>query len=242
MHKVLPSTRVISRIIERRGTLHPLKSLVSSRTAHIVVDLQNGFMAPGQPAEIAEAREVVPNVNRISQAVRDAGGLVVFIQNTFDAEALAAWSTYFDMFSSPSRKERMVAAFTPGSFGHQLWPGLDIQSTDLKVLKRRFGAFVQGSSDLHQILQSRGIDTLIITGTATNVCCESTARDAMMLNYKVAFISDGCATFNDEEHNATLDILAYAFADVMSTDEVLALLAAAAPAAPPAAEPRQAAE
>lgn len=207
--------------------MHPLKSLISRRTAHIVVDLQNGFMAPGQPAEIAEAREIVPNVNRISQAVREAGGLVAFIQNTFDAEARAGWSAYFDMFSTPQRKERMIAAFSPGNFGHELWSGLDIQPQDLKVLKRRFGAFVQGSSDLHQILQARGIDTLIITGTATNVCCESTARDAMMMNYKVAFISDGCATFNDDEHNATLNILAYAFADVMSTDEVVALLEAA---------------
>ena len=229
MHKIALSDAVISRIIERRGTLHPLKSLNYNRTAHIVVDLQNGFMAPGQPAEIAEAREVVPNVNRISQAVRAAGGLVVYIQNTFDTDALSTWSTYFDVFSNPSRKERMAAAFTPGSFGHDLWAGLDVRPEDLKVLKRRFGAFVQGSSDLHELLQSRGIDTLIITGTATNVCCESTARDAMMLNYKVAFISDGCATFNDAEHNATLDIMAYAFADVMSTDECLALLASAAP-------------
>ena len=230
MHKISLSDSVVSRIMDRRGTLHPLKSLIYNRTAHIVVDLQNGFMAPGQPAEIAEAREIVPNVNRISQAVRAAGGLVVFIQNTFDAEAVAGWSTYFDIFSAPARKERMVAAFSPGSFGHQLWPGLDVQPQDLKVQKRRFGAFVQGSSDLHDILQSHGIDTLIITGTATNVCCESTARDAMMLNYKVAFISDGCATFNDEEHNATLDIMAYAFADVMSTEEVLELLATAGPA------------
>jgi ureidoacrylate peracid hydrolase len=226
MHKVALSETVVERIMQRRGTMHPLTSLISERTAHIVVDLQNGFMAPGEPAEIGVAREIVPNVNRISTAVRDAGGLVVFIQNTFDAEALATWSTYFEMFSTPERRHRMVAAFTPGNFGHDLWSGLDVQPADLKVRKRRFGAFVQGSSDLHEILQSRGIDTLIITGTATNVCCESTARDAMMMNYKVAFISDGCATFNDAEHNATLDIMAYAYADVMSTDEVVALLQA----------------
>ena len=59
-------------------------SLNPERTAHIVVDLQNGFMAPGQVAEIATAREIVPNVNRISAALRAAGGLVVYIQNTFD--------------------------------------------------------------------------------------------------------------------------------------------------------------
>jgi ureidoacrylate peracid hydrolase len=232
MHKIELPKAVIDRIIQRRGVMHPLKSLNLRRVAHIVVDLQNGFMAPGQPAEIATAREVVPNVNRISQAVRMAGGLVIFVQNTFDAEAVTTWPTYFETFSSPERRERMIAAFSVGSFGHALWDGLDVQTGDLKVLKRRFGAFVQGSSNLHEILQACGIDTLIVTGTATNVCCESTARDAMMMDYKVAFISDGCATFTDEEHNATLAIMAYAFADVMTTDELLALIDASAAAAP----------
>ena len=83
MHKVALSDTVVERILQRRGTMHPLTSLISERTAHIVVDLQNGFMAPGQPAEIGQAREIVPNVNRISAAVRAAGGLVIFIQNTF---------------------------------------------------------------------------------------------------------------------------------------------------------------
>ena len=91
--------------------------------------------------------------------------------------------------------------------------------------KNRFGAFVPGSSDLHPLLQARNIDTLIITGTATNVCCESTARDAMMMNYKVIFVSDGTATFNDDEHNATLGIMLAMFADVMTTDEVVDRLA-----------------
>jgi ureidoacrylate peracid hydrolase len=75
--------------------------------------------------------------------------------------------------------------------------------------------------------RARNIDTVIITGTATNVCCESTARDAMMINYKVIFVSDGTATYNDEEHNATLGIMLAMFADVMSTDEVVARLSGA---------------
>ena len=78
---------------------------------------------------------------------------------------------------------------------------------DVKVKKNRFGAFVPGSSQLHSVLQERAIDTVIITGTATNVCCESTARDAMMMNYKVIFVADATATHTDEEHNATLGIM-----------------------------------
>ena len=115
----------------------------------------------------------------------------------------------------------MEAAFADGSYGHSLWPDLEVLPSDIRVKKNRFGAFVPGSSDLHAVLQARNIDTVIITGTATNVCCESTARDAMMMNYKVIFVSDGTATYNDEEHNATLGIMLAMFADVMTTDEVV---------------------
>jgi ureidoacrylate peracid hydrolase len=224
MHKIAIAQEVIDRVEKRRGSMHVFKTIDPSRTAHVVVDLQNGFMAPGQVAEIATAREVVPNVNRISAALRDSGGLVVYIQNTFDAETLATWDTFFDFFCSRERRPRMIQAFTPGDFGHEVYAELEFRPGDLKVQKRRYGAFVPGASELHAILQARGIDTVIITGTATNVCCESTARDAMMLNYKVLFVSDGNATHTDAEHNATLTAMANCFADVVSTDEMVGLI------------------
>src|SRR3984957_8884553 len=224
MHKIDIPQSIIDRVLARRPTLHWLDKLDGPRTAHIVVDLQNGFMAPGQVAEIPTAREIVPNVNRISAAVRTAGGLVVYIQNTFDAVAVATWSTFFEHFCTPERRERMIDTFWPGTFGHALWPGLDVLPQDLQVHKRRFGAFAPGSSDLHAVLQQRGIDTLIITGTATQVCCESTARDAMMLNYKVFFIADGNSTFNDDEHNGTLSAMAHAFCDVIDTDTMVGMI------------------
>jgi ureidoacrylate peracid hydrolase len=224
MHKNAIYPSVIERVEQRRGSIRVFDSLNCNRTAHIVVDLQNGFMAPGAVAEIGEAREIVPNVNRISEAVREAGGLVVYIQNTFDEVAVRTWSTFFDHFCSPSRRQRMIDAFTPGADGHALWPGLDVRPEDLTVYKRRFGAFAPGASDLHAILQDRGVDTLIITGTASQVCCESTARDAMMLNYKVFFVADGNATFTDEEHNATLSAMAYTFCDVIGTDALIDLI------------------
>jgi len=127
MHKIRLPRAVVDRIVDRCRTLHRLKSLNCRRFAHIVVALQNGFMVPGQPAEIATAREVVPNVNRISQAIRMAGGLAVFIQNTFDAEAVTAWLTYFETSSSPEWCARIIAALSVGSFGHALWDGPDVQ-------------------------------------------------------------------------------------------------------------------
>jgi nicotinamidase-related amidase len=81
-----------------------------------------------------------------------------------------------------------------------------------------------GSSDIDAQLKARGIDTVLITGTATNVCCESTARDAMLLDYKVVMLSDGNATFTEEEHASSLNTFMMYFGDVMSTDETIARL------------------
>ncbi len=228
MHKIEIPETVLARIRQRRGSLHMYPTIDARRTAHVVVDLQNGFMAPGEIAEIATAREIVPNVNRVSTALRAAGGLVVYIQNTFDPQTVAAWGTFFDHFCTPDRRAEMIRAFTPGNSGHEVHAGLEVLAGDLKVLKRRYGAFVPGSSDLHAILAARGIDTIIVTGTATNICCESTARDAMMMDYKVLFVADANATHTDAEHNATLTVMASGFADVVTTDEMVALIGGAA--------------
>ena len=108
-----------------------------------------------------------------------------------------------------------------GTLGHQLWAGLEVKPEDEKLQKRRFSAFIQGSSDLEARLRAGGYDTVLITGTVTNVCCESTARDAMMLNFRTIMVSDGNAAANDEEHNASLIAFYLTFGDVMDTDFVI---------------------
>ena len=90
--------------------------------------------------------------------------------------------------------------------------------------KRRFSAFIQGSSDLHAILRERGIDMIMVTGTLTNVCSLTTALDAMMLNYKVLMVSDANAALSDDTHNAALATFCELFGDVRTTDEVVALI------------------
>lgn len=231
MHDTTIFPSVIERATQRRGGLAVFAGLDPRRTAHVVVDLQNGFMAPGAVAEIAGARDIVPNVNRISAELRAAGGLVAYVQNTFDEETVRSWSVYFDHFASPGRRARLIEAFAPGAEGHALWPGLEVLAQDLKVWKHRYGAFAPGASALHDMLQQRGVDTLIVTGTASQVCCESTARDAMMLNYKVFYVADGNATFTDQEHVATLSAMAHTFCDVRATDGVIGLIRAGARAA-----------
>jgi ureidoacrylate peracid hydrolase len=226
VHKIELNPDLLQRLTEQRGgRLHLFDDLEPARTAHIIIDLQNGFMEPGAPVEVPVAREIVPNVNAISSAVRHAGGTNIFVRFTTPADSLEGWSSFYSWFLQASRRSHQEA-FAAGAHYWQLWPELDARQDELKVDKNRFGAFIPGTCNLHEILQDRGIDTLIVTGTLTNCCCESTARDAMQLNYKVVFVSDANATLSDAEHNATLNNMsALFFADVMSTDEVVKALA-----------------
>ena len=75
-------------------------------------------------------------------------------------------------------------------------------------------------------MRARGVEMALVAGTVTNVCCECTARDAAMRDFKTIMIADANASRNDEEHNATLSIFLQAFGGVLSTDEAVALIAA----------------
>jgi len=201
-----------------------------ARTALIVVDLQNFFMQPGSPFEMPAARKIVPNVNSLLGAVRSAGGLAVFLRHTIDDAGpwpMPAWQ-----YKDPVMRQTLAKGLAAGSEGHTLSPLLDVQPSDLRLNKCRPSAFVPGSSDLHEHLKARNIDTLIVTGCATNVCCESTARDAQMMDYKVLFVADGTAAPSEELHNASLLTLRYSFAEVIETREVLERIDRAARASP----------
>ncbi len=224
LHTVSIPAYVAERVRMRRGSDFAFPTIAPNRTAVVVVDLQNGFMAPGQPAEMPTARAIVPNVNRLVAAARAAGATVAWIQNTYDAEASMTWSVWRGHFATGDWGQRMEDAFTPGNPGYDIYPDLDVAEDDLVIPKRRFSALVQGSSTLDTVLRQRGIDTLIIVGTATNVCCESTLRDGMMMNYKCIMVSDANATRTDEEHNATLATVMVLFGDVRSTDDVVGML------------------
>src|SRR5712692_4412645 len=156
MHKIAIPSYAIERALARRGRLHPFDTIDPARTALLVVDLQNGFMAPGQPAETANARDIVPNVNRLAAATRAAGGTVVWIQNTITPEAEQSWAVWFgDFCRGADWGARMRRAFTPGDFGHAIYPELDVRPGDLTVRKTRFSALIQGASDLDAVLRAR---------------------------------------------------------------------------------------
>jgi ureidoacrylate peracid hydrolase len=224
MHAFSIPQSVIERVIERRGREHVYDDLDPAKSALVVVDMQNAFMLPGVAHSLCPmAEKIVPNINRLAQTVRDTGGTVFWIKTTFKEEALRNWSTYFAM-TSPQRAAKRIAALTADSEGHRLWSGLDVRPQDPIVEKNRFSAFIQGSSDLDPRLRARGLDTIMVTGTVTNVCCESTARDAMMLNFKTIMVTDGNAALTDEDHAASLIAFYLSFGDIMPTDRLIACL------------------
>lgn len=226
---------VRARVLERRGKRHVYAEMAAQSTALVVVDLQNAFMMDGVAHSLIEqARGIVPNVNRLAAALREAGGTVVWIQTAATDESFKSWSIYYDKLATPERARKRAEALKPGSLGYQLWADLDVRPGDLTIDKTRFSAFIQGSSTIEATLRGRGIDTVLITGTATNVCCESSARDAAMRNFQTVMVADALAAKTDEEHNASLSGFYLNFGDVMLTDEVIGYLRAnaAARAAP----------
>ena len=212
-------------VMERRGREFAFESLDPARTAHLVVDMQNVFVSDSGAAAVPGAPAIIPAINQINLQVRRAGGTVVFLQNTWGAEALATWSNYFDFFWTPAKREELVASMAAEADGHKLSAELVVEPEDIIVHKTRFSAFVPGSSDLDAMLRARGIDTLIITGVLTDVCCESTARDAAMMNYRVLFVADATATYDVESQLSSQRVLKRSFCDVVDTGRVLFLLA-----------------
>jgi ureidoacrylate peracid hydrolase len=223
MHKIAISPAALDRMTERMGKLHPFDTIEPRKAALLVIDMQNYFVKPGALGEIPLARNIVPNINRLAAGLRGRGGHVVWIRNG-TRDTRESWSTFHECLMTPDRKERRYAAMDIGGDGYAYWHLNDIKPEDAQLTKTRYSAFIQGSSTVETYLRDRGIDTLLIAGTATNVCCESSARDAMMLNFKVMMISDALATHTDEEHNATLSAFYGQFGDVQTTDEALQAL------------------
>ena len=217
-------TAILDNHAQARGGVRNIwETIDPQRTAHVIVDMQNGFVEEGAPVEVPAARDVVDEINRLSHAMREAGGTNVFLRfTTPDPEGPAAWPVFAERMGDGILAHR--EAFTPGTHYRQLWPEMDVAEADLLVEKHRFSAFTPGTSSLDAELKARGIDTLVISGTLTNCCCESTARDAMQLNYKVIVAADGCAALSDDAHAGTLDSMALIFADLRSVDELEAML------------------
>ena len=217
---------VINRCLARRGRLHTFESIDAAHTAMLVVDMQNAFVAEGAAAEIPTAREVVPNINRVNAALRQAGGLVVWIVSTYGPKEEDRWPIMYDHIFGEEQGKAFRAALSEGAPGHSVYAPLEQRAEDITVSKNRFSAFVGSDGGLEQLLRERGIDTVLVTGTVTSVCCESTAREAAMRNFKTVMVTDANAGRDEEEHWASLANILLGFGDVYSTEEIVTLIGA----------------
>ena len=222
MHKVDIPQEIIDACIRLRGRRHAFEHIEPRRTALVVIDMQNSWVQPDfSPLHIPATCDIIPNINALAAAVRGAGGMVAWTRSTFPED----WTARsYRRFGSPEWRDRIIADTVPGSHGHRIAGDMDVHAIDVIVDKTRPSAFVQGSSRLEAELRTRGRDTLIITGTLTNACCESSARDAAALGFLNIMVSDAMATRTDVEHNATLVNVMQLVADVRTTEEVIALL------------------
>ena len=202
------------------------RALAPKRTALAVIDMQNAFCAPGAAIEVPVARSIVSNINRMAAAVRASGGLVVWVQMTI--KDAADWPVFLSALVDTGNSARILSQLQPGSEGHKLWPECEAKPADLVVAKNRFSAFLPSACDLGATLKARGIESVLIAGTLTNVCSEASARDAAMQDFKVTLVSDGNAARSDAEHLASLITFIQSFGDVRTTDELVAMLRSAA--------------
>ena len=185
-----------------------------SQAAIVVVDVQNDFCHPdgvlgraGVPT--AAAMEMIPRLARLLDAAREAGTKIIFIQTIHeDATDSDAWKGRRDR-QDLCRKD----TWGTESIGVAPRPGEPV------VIKHRYSAFL--NTRLDSVLHTFKTETLIMTGVATNVCVESTARQGYMLDYNILFLSDCTATSSQAEHDGALKNIARSFGTVATADEVI---------------------
>jgi ureidoacrylate peracid hydrolase len=227
MHSVTVRKEIVDRVLQRRGRYHLFDRLDPARTALVVIDMQNAFCAPGGPAEVPASRGIVEPINRLTAELRALGVPVFWVLHANSriggkSGDKSDWELFFNTIVAEAVRDKTLDSLA--AVKQTVWTGLVTAPADHTVLKNRYSAFIAGSSALERLLRGMAIDTILIAGTKTNVCCESTARDAMMLDFKVVLVEDCCAALSDDEHRSALENIIQQFGDVMTADEVLARL------------------
>jgi ureidoacrylate peracid hydrolase len=204
------------------------ESIDPARTAMIVVDMQNDFVANGAPLQSKQANALVDELARVLDFCREHGIRVIYTAHVHREDG-SDMGLYDDLYPPIEQRAALVADST----GAEIFPALAPKPGEHVIRKHRYSGFF--ATDLDLILREWGIDSVVITGTTTENCCHATARDAMFHNYRVAFLSDATGTFDypdvgygamsaDDVHRATLSILAFSTAHVMTSEEFRSLV------------------
>lgn len=199
---------------------YTIESFDPKRTAMIVVDMQNDFVAEGAPLQAAQATAMAARLADTLSFCRDRGIRVIYTAHMHRPDG-SDMGLYDDLYGAIAAREALIQ----GTQGVEIYPPLSPAQDEIVVAKHRYSAFF--ATDLDLLLREWGIDTVVISGTTTENCCHATARDAMFRNYRVGFLSDLTGTFDypdvgygavpaAEVHRLTLAVLAFSTADVMT--------------------------
>jgi nicotinamidase-related amidase len=190
------------------------------RAALLVIDMQSDFVDEGAVMEVTMARHRIPAMRQVVELCRAQGVPVIYTQHVL--------SDLFDIspLETSYQPKLKTKGMREGSAGTEIVAALAPLPGDVVIKKHRYDAFhnTQLETVLRNIRGAGRVDTVIIIGTVTSICCESTARSAFMRDYKVAFISDANGGLDAASHNATLDIIGKVFGRVMAVAELGSLL------------------
>jgi nicotinamidase-related amidase len=215
-HAWFVEEREYARHEARRGRRHAFEHLDPRRTALVAVDLVPFFVR-----ESAYVRGILPRVHRLAGALRAAAGVVAWVVPGYAPPSAKDRELFGDEVA-----ERYARSGGDGPPHSRLDPSIDVAPDDLVVEKTGRSAYFPGSCELPALLAARDVDTLVVTGTVTNVCVEDTVRDASATGLRVILVADACAATRDQDHNATLHVVHRSYGDVRPTADVLSLIAA----------------
>jgi biuret amidohydrolase len=197
-------------------------------TAMIVVDMQNDFVAEGAMLQSKQAFAMVPKLAATLKFCREQGIRVIYTAHVHRKDG-CDMGLYDDLYPPIAQRASLVDE----TQGVEIYKDIAPAAGEHVIKKHRYSAFF--ATDMDLILREWGITSVVVCGTTTENCCHATARDAMFHNYKVAFLSDATGTFDypdvgwgamsaQQVHEATLTILAFSTAHVMTVDEFRSLV------------------
>jgi ureidoacrylate peracid hydrolase len=186
--------------------------------ALLVVDVQNDFVSADGSAgrrgeDVTAALSMVPRLTRLISEGRRIGLTIVYIKTTH-----SEWTDTPSWIYRSSQKSGLNTC-REGSWGAEFYDGISPLASERVVIKHRYSAFI--NTDLNTVLKARRIQSVLVTGVATNVCVETTARDAYMFDYYVTLVEDCAAAYDARLHRATLENIRRHFGLVASSDEII---------------------
>jgi ureidoacrylate peracid hydrolase len=186
--------------------------------ALIVVDVQNDFVSPEGSAgkrgdDVSAAVAMVPNLIRLIDEARRVGLTIVYVRTTH-----SEWTDTPSWIYRSSQKGALNTC-REGTWGAEFYDGISPLPTERVVIKHRYSAFI--NTDMNTVLKARGVESVLVCGVATNVCVETTARDAYIYDYYVTMIDDCSAAYDARLHMNTLENIRRHFGLVASSQQII---------------------